>query len=315
MFKSLLKFVAQPIGLVLGQIIFRIPPLIPIFNTTYEYSPHFLRYFFICISQPKQDFIWNLYLSNDITLQIPVNSKDIKSWQFALSYQWHDIGLKITEEFLNKNISIEKTFLDIGANLGLRSLYSLSMGRKTILFEPNISLRPFTEQIFLKNKFSNFKIENLCLGNEDDQTVKIYISQSSYLSSVLEQYAEKDTVVASRDVPISKIDTYVTKQLPKQEIGLMKIDVEGFEKEVLLGAKGCLEQHRPAVMIEVQSSNSDFVFNFFNSLDYEGYGIKNRVKKPLIKLEKNNNFVEGVNNYLYCYDKNLLERIENNMLS
>lgn len=322
MLKSAFKFIAKSIGRVLGRFIVRIPSLMPVFNTAYEYAPYWLRDLFIktvagtprYMPQPKQDFIWNIHLSNDVDLKVPVDAKDIKTWQFAISYQWHDIGLKMIEEFLNENISLDRVFLDIGANLGLRSLYSLSMDRKTVLFEPNISLRHFTEQLFAANKLSNFTIENFCLGTQDDETVRLYISKSSYLSSVLEQNAIQDTIIDLRDVPIIKLDTYVDKNLPKQNIGLIKIDVEGFEKEVLLGAKTCLEEHRPAVMIEVQPSNSDFVFEFFNSLNYEGYGIENRVKKPLTKLDKDNTFVKGLNNYLYCYDKNLLKMLHNNLL-
>ena len=322
MFKSVFKSIAQSIGGVVGKVIVKLPFLMPIFNTTYEYAPHWLRDIFIktvagtpiYMPQPEQDFIWNIHLSNNVDLKVPVDANDIKTWQFAISYQWHDIGLKMIEEFLNEHISIEQVFLDIGANLGLRSLYSLSMERKTILFEPNISLRHFTEQLFSDNKFSNFTIENICLGTQDNETVKLYISKSSYLSSVLEQNARQDTIVESRDVPITKLDTYVSKNLPQQNIGLIKIDVEGFEKEVLLGAKTCLEKYRPAVMIEVQPSNSDFIFEFFKSLNYEGYGIENRVNRPLIKLDKNHTFVKGLNNYLYCYDKNLLAMLHNKLL-
>ena len=133
MLKSKVKSLIKYLGKAFGNLVIKNPFLLPILNICYEFAPHWLRNIFIKIaggtpryvSQPKHDFIWKIYLSNNVQFKVPVDSRDIKTWQFAISYKWHDIGLKTIEEFLNNKIPLEKVFLDIGANLSLRSLYSL----------------------------------------------------------------------------------------------------------------------------------------------------------------------------------------------
>ena len=54
-------------------------------------------------------------------------------------------------------------------------------------------------------------------------------------------------------------DTYL-KNLKLNKINLIKIDVEGFEREVLLGLQKTLHQFRPVVMMEFTDySRNDFI--------------------------------------------------------
>ena len=312
--REILKIILKQIITSMGQIFLNSPFLIRCVNFTYEHANHSLRNLFVrAISyagEPQKDFIWTLYLSNGITLQVPVMVDDLKSWQFAQSYQWHDRGLKYIEEFLHSTIPLHHVFLDIGANLGLRSLYPLSIGRPVYLFEPNSSLRPFSEKVFHMNKLSNFKIENICLGDKEG-TVNFYISRSSYLSSVIEQQAQLDGITEKIDIPMMKLDTYLRENLQNIKIGLLKIDVEGLEQEVLSGAINCLKDYQPAVMVEVKSLNRDIIFDLFEELNYIGFAISNILPKPLLELDKMRRYIPGIENYLYCSKQNRKDIIFN----
>ena len=115
--------------------------LLSLINPIYEYAPQSFRNLFVKVIKYagglQKDFMWTLYISNGNQIQVPIIAGDIKSWQLAQSYKWHDIGLKQIEEVLNEIIPIEEVYLDIGANLGVRSLYALSLEKPVYLFEPN----------------------------------------------------------------------------------------------------------------------------------------------------------------------------------
>ena len=61
---------------------------------------------------------------------------------------------------------------------------------------------------------------------------------------------------------------------------LIKIDVEGFEYEVLNGARSLLKSVRPIVMVEVQSHQIE-IFRLFSELNYVlSRANGQRVEKP-----------------------------------
>ena len=61
------------------------------------------------------------------------------------------------------------------------------------------------------------------------------------------------------------------------KITAIKIDVDGFDLKVLLGAKKTIEFNRPSIMIE---NYSDKLFHFFDNLDYDQISIIADKKNP-----------------------------------
>ncbi|WP_319421334.1 FkbM family methyltransferase [Pleurocapsa sp. FMAR1] len=314
-----LKRLLKQIRVYLGQKLLESPTLLKFVNFPYEYAPEKIRDFFVkhisVAGAPRTDYTWILCLSNKVKLKVPVKNGDLKSWQFAQSYKWHERGLRKVEDFLHNNIPIEKVFLDIGANLGIRSLYPLSLNRPVVLFEPNSYLRSFTEELFALNNFKKFTIENICLGNHNT-TTELFISKSSYLSSVIQHYAELDEVVDTISVPMMKLDDYNRNRLTEKSIGALKIDVEGFEIEVLSGAMQLLIENKPVVIVEAQHDNWQKIADFFDNLNlkYKGFLITNNVKAPLIKNEDNCYHNRGTENYLYCCNRDLLSTLKKDFL-
>ncbi len=309
MIKATLKQIRKNIGI----FILKSPFLIGLINYLYENGSHQLRDFFVRqikpAGPPKSNFYWFLYLSNGSKLEVPVTAGDLKTWQFAQSYKWNEIGIRKIEEFLNDNLPMNEIFCDIGANLGLRSLYSLSIDRKTFLFEPNVSLRYFTEVLFEQNDLTNYRIENVCLGNEEGN-ILFYISESSYLSSIVQEYAQIDGVVEKVQIPITKLDSYQANYIPNQKIGLIKIDVEGYEKEVLLGAENVLSKHQPCIIVEIQDNNKEELFDFLENYInlYEVFLIKDSYPYSY-KINDSTKTLPKVGNYLFLPRNKLINFI------
>ena len=67
------------------------------------------------------------------------------------------------------------------------------------------------------------------------------------------------------------IDIIMIDDLKLARLDLLKIDVEGMEMDVLLGAERTIDIHRPVMIIEVLKSNRDDITSFITSYGYNYY--------------------------------------------
>ena len=70
------------------------------------------------------------------------------------------------------------------------------------------------------------------------------------------QNMQKITILKYGKLEIVEGDLYISK-LNLKRVDLIKIDVEGFEKYVLLGLKDTLEKYRPFVVMEYSKVTRD----------------------------------------------------------
>lgn len=77
-------------------------------------------------------------------------------------------------------------------------------------------------------------------------------------SNSKQAFTKAETV--SRKVPVTTLDSIFNHA----SIDFIKIDVEGFEKSVLLGAQETIDRQKPILMVEVQADEVD-IFSFFNN--------------------------------------------------
>lgn len=141
---------------------------------------------------------------------------------------------------LLKKIDNAKTLIDIGSNKG----QSILITKK---FFPNIqvySFEPLEDQINLQKKIignKNILYHNLALGNKDGLS-EIYVTNrkdSSSLLKPIKNLNDKYDIKETKNLKLQKIDNIINfKDLNKPII--LKLDVQGFELEVLKGAEKLL---------------------------------------------------------------------------
>ena len=144
------------------------------------------------------------------------------------------------------------TVLDIGANLGAYTLrYSRLVGPrgKVHAFEPEpLTFRLLSFNIAF-NHAGNATAFQEAVGDWNG-TADFFISPTVTNHSMV----DRDPRARRIQVPLTTIDTFQEEHVPPD---LVKIDVEGFEMNVLKGAAGTLTSRRPRLQVEVHHPHSD----------------------------------------------------------
>lgn len=158
-----------------------------------------------------------------------------------------------------------KSFIDVGANVGAFSRYLKPYAKKVIAFEPIPQtadrLRRFNRSIC---------VHAVALSNRPGE-MNIYIPHIegrpilTRCSLNADANVGFDTQIIS--VPVNCLDHYNFT-----DVGAIKIDVEGHEMNVILGARSTILKYQPVLLIEIEERNhpgrSDEIVEFIRSLGY-----------------------------------------------
>ena len=144
--------------------------------------------------------------------------------------------------------------LDIGANVGTHSLAFAQHFAHVHAFEPNPALWPSFERNITLNHLSNVHLHKVGLGNKDADLPFYLIEKSNFgLGTVSRREAGHDLPLKEVGrVPIRAADRYlVAKSIGP--IDAIKMDVQGYELEVVRGLADVLQRDRPIVGVEASS--------------------------------------------------------------
>lgn len=140
----------------------------------------------------------------------------------------------------------KESALDIGANIGNHSVYFSRLFSSVYSFEPN----PSTFEILSINTrhVSGVKIFNFGLGDKKGIFDLIDNPTNAGGASIKHNSGDADL---SHKINVQRIDDF---DFQGDRIGLMKVDVEGFEKNVFLGSSSTIKRHEPIVIFEQHES-------------------------------------------------------------
>ncbi|MCX2585031.1 FkbM family methyltransferase [Pedobacter sp. MR22-3] len=174
--------------------------------------------------------------------------------------------------------------MDIGANIGFHTMYFAELcGPDGIVFafEPiQFNYDALLDNLSL-NSFTQIRTVNAALGNENRE-MDIHIDPSAKNPGAynLLSEGEKNTFITCL-----KGDDYLSS-IALKNINFIKIDVEGYEYEVLKGLKQTILRFRPTIIFEYDRNyqlkmNADarLIFDFLKELKYnfycvDGYGVR-----------------------------------------
>jgi FkbM family methyltransferase len=187
------------------------------------------------------------FLIDDVRLVLP---QRFDSSQWLLSHPEDVLELQV---FLRVAKQADGLMFDVGANIGMFAVLFCKVCRyDAIAFEPNPSASGIIQCISTLNEIrpTRIRLVQEAVGSEigirnmhlDDDTG--FIQVQKYTSSRARSAASIRTPITTIDKIRSEIET---------KVAVLKIDVEGFEDEVLKGAQETLARDRPVISLELHS--------------------------------------------------------------
>ncbi|MEQ1543002.1 MAG: FkbM family methyltransferase, partial [Novosphingobium sp.] len=180
---------------------------------------------------------------------------------------------------LRQHLDPQRDFVDVGANIGFYTVLAAQLlpCRRVLAIEPTAGA--FTR---LKANLTLNGVEGRVIafkGAASDRAGALTIhaiegmEEFSSLGPIIHG-AVAGQAVTTEQVPAETVDALVARH--GLDPGMIKIDVEGAEGQVLAGARATLERHRPVVLselsralLEPMGSSPEAIIAQFRALDYQ----------------------------------------------
>ncbi|CDW78221.1 UNKNOWN [Stylonychia lemnae] len=186
---------------------------------------------------------------------------------------------KVSIQYPDQKIAL----LDIGANLGWFTFIAASLDYNVIAFEPyEPNYKAIEYAMCLNQNVSNLiQLEKFALGTKNE-SCNLYSHDYNTQNGIIRcgddindhsKLLDVSIVLFRQEVPIRTLDSYSKTISPNIKIGVLKIDVEEFEYDVLLGGKTFLKDHKIPYIVQEYSlisygANQEDHFNIFKDLGY-----------------------------------------------
>ena len=156
---------------------------------------------------------------------------------------------------------------DIGSNIGdtIAMLLSSNPDYKILSVEGDDKYLKILKQNFGDNK--SVYIYNNFLGDQN-KTINQSISRTGGTLKINPQESHEI-------INLITLDTLLEKEPEKQEVKLLKIDTDGYDNQILRGAKSYLEKTKPVIYFEYDTKflkeNGENGLEIFSYLEVSGY--------------------------------------------
>jgi FkbM family methyltransferase len=211
---------------------------------------------------------WAVGLRDGTRMNMPRTSEMAWLTAFRGSY---DPAL---QRLLSSYIAPDSIVLDIGAALGLWTVplarAAAACGSELWAFEPFPGNHGWLESNIAANSLNNVTVQRFALGQQAG-TAFMTVEDGGSGNAAIRKAEDGDS-----EVPVRALDSFAFPA----PVSAVKIDVEGYELQVLRGASALLERHRPVILGEFNASWLEKRGEAFGDLmqrmqdlDYVVYGV------------------------------------------
>lgn len=252
------------------------------------------------LNLPKNEVVIETLGGSMLTVN-PAVDKTIDPFLYYYGvYEWGT--LNVIEKLLKPN----NTFVDVGANVGIISLFAsrlLNKNGKVIAFEPLPSSFEMLENNIRLNNIKNIEtFPYACSNNLKTKYISLESAENRGGASLKTNIENSSTSVKS-----IILDDFL-EIIPD----FIKIDVEGHELEVLEGLKNILSSKKPPILIvesssetETQNSSPERIYNFLKEIssNYKIYKLKGAKVRPSKLIEVKSKEMLPNDDNIFCFPK------------
>jgi len=205
-------------------------------------------------------------------------------------------------KFLSKQEN--PTFLDIGGNIGLISLYVLanSPNSKVYVFEPGrLQFDLFSRTVQTNSLGDRVALYNVALGEESGER-EFFIHDKREAAKDGFRDTGRGGTARVTAVHVDTLDAW-WKDIGRPVINVIKIDTEGAELLILRGGSECIAATRPRIYLEIEARNLDVypytpgdILSWLHSNEYELFSLGGGLIKDTSSLEQY--LTDGVDTYI-----------------
>lgn len=197
------------------------------------------------------------FLLNTVTFGSGV-TVSINNFKLKLPTKYHRLFPRDYESssfnFFEKNLKPGSTILDIGAHIGLYSVFFAKKSKGHVYsFEPTPDTASVLRKTIEINKLQDYVTVVPAAVADKAGTATFYISKTEEIATgnslVDVDFGENYKRDGGYEVEVVSIDDFVQKN--NLQPSVLKIDAEGVELEVLRGAKNTFSTFRPAGILGV----------------------------------------------------------------
>lgn len=203
--------------------------------------------------------------------------------------------------FLQATLKKGDCFVDVGANIGVMSIFAsqqVEIEGKILAYEAHPKTVELLKENIQLNQLANIQVYQYALGSTESST-KIYDNWQINRGGA--SLIVKNEQSVSYDIKVHCLDSvFPENTIPK----VIKIDVEGFELEVIKGACSIIQKFHPILIIELSENrknvhaSSTEIIDLVKSLgDYQIYKLKGgkERKSKLIEITSDDQLPEHDN--------------------
>lgn len=222
---------------------------------------------------------------------------------------------------LSKLLKPDDVALDVGANLGVYSYLLSTICARTIGFEPNATLAKILERL----RLPRLEIVNAAVSSSVGVAeLVVPKSRSGHVLASLHPRLRREN---GDQVDVFNVKTVTIDSLQLSKVDFIKIDVEGFEDDVIKGAELVLDTHKPIILCEIEERHNpgglDRINKYLSEKGYEGYFFKSNQMHDIqdfcidkyqnyaeshTKTEQNRSNIDYINNFMFIHrERDLLE--------
>jgi FkbM family methyltransferase len=247
-------------------------------------------------------WFWKLRFGDNYSVKDILGSKmylNLKDKGISTDLIAFGIREHLVTNAIKKLLKKGEIVVDIGANIGYYALLGAKLvgeEGKVFAIEPVVENIEILKKNILLNNYSNIEVFKLAIGDKN-QEGEIYLSEYSNLASLIDRKKfETGEKIKKEKVKIVTLDKFLEdKPLPD----LVRMDVEGYEYEVIKGMENLLKTKKSfKIFAEIHLDNSpeskERIFEILDILAHYGFKLKIGVWPDL-----------GIQNRLlfdlYCY--------------